>query len=194
MREHGKSVALGVLGVVLIGMTIAYAALQTNLNIGGTVSSPQVSWDVHITDFTKGTVVGTATGPTAAELTTGGHLSNTTISNIAIGLPSPGDSITYTFKIVNAGTIDAKLNAAPTGGFTCTDGKVCRDINYTLNCGAAASTANTVLYASNSGSTDEVSCTLTISREAASVSGDDQTYTSNDGAGTFSQSWTYVQN
>ena len=187
MKEHSKSIALAVLGVVLLGMTIAYAALQTNLSIGGTISSPQVSWDVHITNWSQSSTTGSPviTDPT---------ITNTSISGLGVSLPKPGDSVTYTFKIKNYGSIDAKLNAAPTGGFTCTGGKDCSDVTYTLNCGAAASTANTILYADNAGDTDEVSCTLTISRAAATATGANQTYTSHDGAGTFSQTWTYVQN
>ncbi|MBQ9024065.1 MAG: hypothetical protein IJ105_02450 [Bacilli bacterium] len=195
MRGNSKSVALAVLGVILVGMTIAYAALQTNLSISGSVQSPSVSWDVHIINFAKGTVVGSATGPTAEELTTGGHLNATAISDVAVNLPKPGDSITYSWDIVNAGTIDAKLTSAPTGGIRCTDGKNCNDITYNLACDTAASTANNVLYATNDGDTDTAHCTLVISRAAATVSQDaNQTYTSNDGAGTFNMAWTYVQN
>lgn len=186
MKGNTKNVTLAVLGVILLGMTIAYAALQTNLSINGTAQSPQVTWDVEIDGWTQSSISGspTITAPT---------ITGTSITGLGVNLTKPGQSVSYTFKIVNKGTIDAKLNAAPTGSFTCSTGKDCSDITYSLNCGAAATTAGTILYAQNSGTTDEVSCTLTISRAAGSQ-GADQTYTSNDGAGTFSKNWVYVQN
>ena len=186
MKGNNKNVVLAVLGVILLGMTIAYAALQTNLSINGTAQSPEVTWDVNIQNWSQTAISGspTITAPT---------ITSTSISNLGVNLTKPGQSVTYTFKIVNKGSIDAKLNATPTGGFTCNTGKNCSDITYTLSCGAAATTANTILYAQNAGDTDEVSCTLTISRSAG-IQGADQTYTSNDGAGTFSRNWVYVQN
>ena len=186
MKEHSKNIALAVLGVILLGMTIAYAALQTNLNINGSISSPQVTWDVEIENWSQTSISG---GPTITAPT----ITKTSITGLGVNLTKPGQSVAYAFDIVNKGSIDAKLNTAPTGGFTCNTGKNCSDITYTLSCDTAATTAGSILYASNDGDTDTAHCTLTISR-AAGTQGADQTYTSKDGAGTFSRSWTYVQN
>jgi len=186
MMEHKKTILLVALVIGIISMTIAFALLQTNLSISGTATSPPASWDVEIDGWTQSSIVG---GPTITAPT----ISKTSITGLGVNLTKPGQSVTYTFKIVNKGTIDAKLNAAPTGGFTCNSGKDCSDISYNLTCGAAATTANTVLYAQNAGDTDEVSCTLSISR-AAGTQAADSTYTSEDGAGTFNMNWTYVQN
>ena len=186
MQGNNKNVVLAVLGVILLGMTIAYAALQTNLSINGTAQSPEVTWNVKIDNWAQTSSSGnpTITAPT---------ITSTSITGLGVNLTKPGQSVTYGFDIINAGTIDAKLNAAPVGGFVCNSGKNCADISYKLSCDTAASTANTVLYAANDSSTDTAHCTLTISR-AAGTQGADQTYTSNDGAGTFSMAWTYVQN
>ena len=185
MNEHSKNIVLIVLGVVLIGITIAYDALQTNLNINGTAESPEVTWDINITNWSQTAKNGnpTITAPT---------ITNTSITGLGVNLTKPGQSVTYAFDIVNDGTIDAKLNST-TSGFTCNSGKICTDITYALNCAAAASTQNSILYASNNTNTDTAHCTLTISR-AAGTQASDQTYTSNDGAGTFNASWQYVQN
>ena len=144
MKEQGKSIALAVLGVILLGMTIAYAALQTNLNIGGTVNTPAVEWDVHFANFAEGTKNGSASGPSAATIEE--NTTATSISNLAISLPKPGDSISYTFKIVNNGTIDAKLNNY-SAGWTCDAGKDCSNITYNLTCGNNATSQNSILYA-----------------------------------------------
>ena len=187
MKEHGKSVALAVLGVILIGMTIAYAALQTNLNISGTAETSAVEWNVHFDNFAKGTVVGSATGPTAAEL--GSKVTATSITDLAITLPKPGDSITYTWDILNEGTIDAKLNSY-SAGWTCDTGKDCSHITYNLSCTNGGSTQNSILAKTNGTST----CTLTVSRKAATVTGANQTYSEAAASGVINATWQYVQN
>ena len=191
--KNSKNIILAVLGVILLGMTIAYAALQTNLNIGGSVDVPALDWDIHFSNFTKGTVVGSATGPTASELETGNYINATSISNLNISLPKPGDSISYTFNIVNAGTIDAKLNSY-SAGWACDSGKDCSHITYSLTCNNNATQQNSILYAANAGSTDEASCTLTVSRNAATVAGTSQTYSEAAAGGTINATWQYVQN
>ena len=188
MKENGKNIALAVLGVILLGITIAYAALQTNLNISGTVDAPAISWDVHFANFAKGTVVGSATGPTAAELNTGGYITNTSISHLAISLPKPGDSITYTWDIVNAGTINAKLNSY-SAGWTCDSGKDCSHITYDLTCTNGGATQNSTLAANNGTAT----CTLVVSRNAATAVGTNQTYSESAASGVINATWNYVQ-
>ena len=187
MKGNNKNVVLAVLGVILLGMTIAYASLQTNLNIGGTVDAPAVEWDVHFTNFAKGTVVGSATGPTAAEL--GNKVTATSISNLAISLPKPGDSITYTWDIVNTGSIDAKLNSY-SAGWTCDTGKDCTKISYQLSCTNGGSTQNSILVKTTGTST----CTLKVSRAEATVSGANQTYSDAAASGVINATWNYVQN
>ena len=191
MKEHSKSIILVSLGIVLFGMTVAFAALQTNLNIGGTVQTTAVEWNIHFSNFAQYSVTGSASGPSAETL-----LSNTTatsISNLAISLPKPGDSITYKFKIVNSGTINAKLNSY-SAGWTCDTGKDCSHITYSLTCTNNATVQDSILYASNSGDTDEASCTLTVSRNAATAAGTNQTYSEAAASGVINATWQYVQN
>ena len=190
MNSNKKNIALAVLGVILLGMTIAYAALQTNLSIGGSVNVPAVSWNVHFANFEKGTVTGSATGPSASELTSGGHLTATSISNLNISLPRPGDSITYTWDIVNEGSIEAKLNSY-SAGWTCDSGKDCSNITYNLTCTNGATTQNSTLAAT----TGSASCTLTVSRAEATASTDsNQTYSDSAASGSINATWNYVQN
>ena len=187
MRDQSKTIILAVLGVILLGITIAYAALQTNLSINGTANAAAVEWDVHITNFQRGTVVGSATGPTAAEL--GNKITATSISDLDINLPKPGDSITYTFNIVNVGNIDAKLNSY-NAGWTCDSGKDCSHITYTLTCTNNMTTQNSILV-KNTGTS---ACTLTVARNAATASGTNQTYSEPAASGTINATWQFVQN
>jgi len=187
MMEHKKTILLVALVIGIISMTIAFALLQTNLSISGTATSPRVTWDVEIDNWDQTSISSDAPTITAPTIT------GTSITGLGVNLTKPGQSVTYEFDIVNKGTIDAKLSAAPTGSFTCNSGKTCTDITYTLSCDTAATTQNSILYAANDGNTDTAHCTLTISRAAGSQESDG-TYTSSDGAGTFSRNWTYVQN
>lgn len=188
MNSNKKNIALAVLGVILLGMTIAYAALQTNLSIGGSVNAPAVSWNVHFTNFERGTVNDSATGPSASEL--GSKVTATSISDLAISLPKPGDSITYTWNIVNEGSIEAKLNSY-SAGWTCDSGKDCSNITYNLTCTNGATTQNSTLAAT----TGSASCTLTVSRADATASTDsNQTYSDSAASGVINATWNYVQN
>ena len=187
MSDRNKNIALIALGVVLIGMTIAYAALQTNLSIGGTASTTAVTWDVHIENWKQDSISTPAPTITAPTITA------TSITNLGVSLDKPGQSVVYSFDIVNKGTIDAKL-AAKTGGFTCTQTgqDACANISYNLNCGAGAQTANTDVLVKSTGTAH---CLLTISRKEATVSQDaNQKYTDTGSDGTFEATWQYVQN
>ena len=188
MKSHTKNIALAVLGVLLIGMTIAYAALKTNLSISGIANTPAVDWDIKITDWAE-------SSKSTGVVVEGPTITDTLITNLSITLPKPGDSIVYTFKLVNNGTIDAKLNSFD-GGFVCaqTGANTCSNIAYTLNCAKNATTVNSVLYAKNSGDTDEATCTLTIQNSEASVATGSTTYHKDAASGTFNANWLYIQN
>lgn len=186
MNSNKKSIALAVLGVILLGMTIAYAALQTNLSISGTANTPALDWDVKITSWNESSK---STGVTVTSPT----ITDTSITGLGITLPKPGDSVVYTFKLVNNGTIDAKLDSF-TGGFTCDQQSGCSNITYTLSCGNNATTQDSILYAKNNSDTDEASCTLTVQNNEATVASGSTTYHQNAASGSFNANWSYVQN
>ena len=139
-NERGKNILLGVLIVGLVSMTVAYAALQTQLKIGNNDTQVTVqggTWDVH---FSGGTT-NTTTGLTwAGTLGTAGApvLDNTLIKDIKINFDavavsgtSQAASATYDFNIVNGGSIAAKLGTYEPGTKSCT-GDWCSNITYSL--------------------------------------------------------------
>ena len=186
MKSHTKSIVLAVLGVILLGMSIAYASLRTNLSITGTANTPAIDWDIKITSFQESSK---SSGVTVVNPT----ITDTSITNLGITLPKPGDSVVYTFKIVNNGTIDAKLDSY-TGGFTCDQNGGCSNITYTLTCSNDATLDNSILHAKNDGNTDEASCTLTVQNNEATVSQGSTTYHQDASSGSFNANWSYVQN
>lgn len=134
MNNKIQNIVLGVLAVGLIGITVAYASLSQNLTINGTAKVAAATWDVHFEGMNAGTATGYATLPTTGKLAASG----TSVSGNIGTLKAPGDTITYTFDIVNAGDINAKLGSINIGTPTCTAtdsavaAKVCGNLTYTL--------------------------------------------------------------
>ena len=104
MKTITKNTLIGGLLAIVFVMAIGYAAFSTILNINGTASAA-VSWKVYIESITPGSTTGNAQNIDAS--VGDGNLSAVFQSN----LESPEDSITYTIKVVNKGSIDAKLES-----------------------------------------------------------------------------------
>lgn len=104
-KKRGLTVL--VLLLLLLCITVGYSVLSTTLNITGTSTIGSASWDVHFQNVsvTSGSVTATS-GPTIQT----GSLSTT----YTVTLPQPGDFFEFTVQVKNAGSIDAKLNNAPT--------------------------------------------------------------------------------
>lgn len=116
-----KTLSLVALVVAVLGLTVAFAALNAKLTIEGTASVSKASWDVHFANLTGPTVSGKASaGEITAENGKGIQAKATTILLPDMTLALPGDTITYTVDVVNAGTIDAKVTVIPTCSKTVT--------------------------------------------------------------------------
>lgn len=104
-RQKKRKVAVIIaLLLIVIGISVAFAAMQTVLSISGTAKvSP--GWDIHFESpsMTKSDTELVATAPTMSS-------DSLTLSNFAVTLRQPGDKVTYTFDVVNGGSADAKLD------------------------------------------------------------------------------------
>ena len=169
-RSNIKSLVLILLVVAIVGMSVAYALLSTTLTITGNTSLSAASWDIYFSNISAN-----ANGGATYTLPT---LSDTTLSDYEVVLTAPGDEVTFTFNIVNDGTIDAKITSLVKGTPSCsgvtgsttgtTDGPlVCNNITYSLeyaNTGSAVSINDTI----NAG--EEVTLALTLSYNANATS------------------------
>ena len=112
----------GTVGVMLIALVvisafgIAYAAFTQSLNIAGTATVKKSSWSVKMQNLQTYTKTGSATQVTAPTINAAG----TTLQTYNITLQKPGDSITYTFDVANAGDYNAKLTTLTISTPTCT--------------------------------------------------------------------------
>ena len=102
--------------IAVVGLSVAFAALNTTLTISGTSKLKQASWDINF-----GTPTGVLTSATArfVDMPVGGSVegaptvTGTTLSFNA-ELDVPGDYIEFTVPVNNDGTLDAILSTVTT--------------------------------------------------------------------------------
>ncbi len=114
-QRREKVLAVVSLIVSVICLSIAFAAMSTNLIINGDAALENSSWDIHFENLSEPKIVGTA-----KELKEP-SIDDTTIKNVSVSLKNPGDSVTYEFDIVNAGTTDAKSDGYILNGYDFSD-------------------------------------------------------------------------
>ena len=117
MNAQNKNILIGGLLAIVLVMAVGYAAFATQLNITGTASITS-NWDVHFDSASQvsGDVV-------AAKTFSGGSLPTGTLTygsgaapltaTVHADLNQPGDSVTFTLRIINAGSLNATA-ATPT--------------------------------------------------------------------------------
>ena len=104
---------IAVLVVAVLGLGIAFAAFSRNLTINGNGTIQSSAYRVVFEGLTNAgtldapTIVGTAQVVAAPTI----NSDATDISNYAVSLRSPGDSITYNFKIHNTGDYAASISS-----------------------------------------------------------------------------------
>ena len=163
-RNKRKLIIYGLLGVLML-TTVAYASLQTILNVSGTVVKKGNLWNIYFTNPSSASIVGTATG---------GSLNiQASKLDFSVSLYKPSDKVTYTVDIKNGGTIDAVLNSISLTGL---DTAKSNSLNYTvtysngstikegdtLNIGASGTIKITVEFDSNATSIPESDVNLTF--------------------------------
>ncbi len=132
---------------VIVGITVAYAALSTTLTVTSSkVTQNALTWNVGFTGTSATASVGgtSATGRTCGTAT----ITSSTVTVADTTLSKPDDSCTYTLTVKNSGTISAKLSSiTPTAPSSTTCGTanggklICGNISYTL----ASNTSGTTL-------------------------------------------------
>ena len=162
-----------ILGVVIVGLFafvgIVWAAFTTQLEINGAAKVEKQGWDIHFANLADVVLGGTATETTEPSIDS----ESTTIGDYKFNFKTPGDSGSYTFDIVNAGTFGAKLSTLTNTDFVCTDSdgsttsdaakNVCKNLSYELKYTSAGTelSTNDTLKAG-----DSVSVTLTVIYDA----------------------------
>lgn len=134
--RNGRVIAIAALLLSVIGISIGYSAMSTKLNINGTATMNTAKWSIKLANLSDPVVEGNA------EVLAAPQLSDTSIQTYKVKLTKPGDSVTYTFDVINGsdnmnailGTF-AKPNPVCTGlgENSETDAStVCSNLVYTL--------------------------------------------------------------
>lgn len=107
----------------VFGLTVAYAALSTTLNISGSASVNSSNWSFLVKETATSVIesqVGDSYGGLVkdnyiyygnANLTTKGTISGTSITNIGYSFTTPGDELCVFYDFTNTGTIPAILSS-----------------------------------------------------------------------------------
>jgi hypothetical protein len=173
-KDRGfRVLAIVAICIAIVGLSIGYAALQTTLTITTKATTKAATWSVKFANLGTPTLTGKAAVNTAAAIS-----GDSTTITIDVNLFQPSDAAVYTFDVTNDGTIDAKLNAAPT--IT----GIAAPVLYTLTyADGTAIAANDTL---NAGITKNLKLTVTYDPSATTV-------TSTDVAHTITATMLYVQ-
>ena len=130
-QREMRIITVVALCVAVICLSVAYASMNQSLKVAGNAQMRKADWNIHFANMNASTTgVATYTMPS---------VSDTTLSNFGVVLNKPGDSVTFTFDIVNDGSINAVLGTLTKGKPICDsltsdkDAKiVCDNITYTL--------------------------------------------------------------
>lgn len=120
--KGNKSFVVIAILLLVVGISIGYAALSATLNITGNTTIGKATWDVHFENLNE--TAGSVTAVTPAAIDAG----KTNIT-YAVTLTQPGDFYEFTVDFKNGGTIPAKVAATPTLAGLSEDQKAY--INYT---------------------------------------------------------------
>ncbi len=110
MKNKNKKIIVYVCLLILC-ISIGYAALSTTLNITGESSIKSAKWDIHFDNLVVDSASVSATSPATI------NQSKNTI-DYTVKLPNPGDSYSFTVEVVNAGTIDAMVSVVSNTGLS----------------------------------------------------------------------------
>ena len=119
MRDKKIEIIILVIIILsLVGIGIAFAAFSQTLTINGTGTVESSSWSVVFEGADGSNTIGAPTlVGTATEVTRPTIKNNSTeISTYEVTLKSPGDSVTYNFKIHNKGDYAANLSSLTISG------------------------------------------------------------------------------
>ena len=144
---------------------VVYAAYTQSLNINGTANVKANSWKIRFANLQEVELTGEAQEIVKPKL----NENATTIGDYSVLISKPGDSIKYTFDIVNEGTFNAKGIEPIIGQVTCTGtgdnaetdaANVCKHLTYKWSIPESAKVNDEVVL--NAGATiKNVSVTLT---------------------------------
>lgn len=138
MKKNKSKLIIALVLLLMVFTSIGYAALSTTLNISGTANVAKAGWSLYFTNIavTSGSVAAT-TAPAVSGTTT-------TSLTYAVSLTKPGDFYEFKVDVKNAGTLAAKLSAAPSLSGVSTAQDVYINYTVTYSDGTAVKAGDTI--------------------------------------------------
>ena len=178
MTDKTRNILIGILIVGLVSMTIVYAALSQTLSVSGSgrVQAGTATWNVHFSNLGVAHTSGTAVIGHDLEIT-----GSNSLGNLEAVFSAKGDSIYYTFDIVNSGELPAKisnvvypnLNTANYTNGSQEDQNIMKpNVQYSLTYTSSGNPVN-VNDVINSGQTVNITFTVTYKSSASSTPDND---------------------
>lgn len=136
-NKDWKLAMIALLIVSSVAITIGYASFSQILTINGEATVEKSTWKIGFENLSSAILIGTAEEVTHPSISSGG----TDIGSYNVNFTTPGDSVSYTFDVVNSGTFDAKLSSITIPVPVCTGSgdnaaadaaNVCNHLVYTL--------------------------------------------------------------
>lgn len=109
-----KYIVFSCISLLVFITTVVYAAISSNFSVSGSVNKKGNTWNIKFTNLDIDSVTGSAKSESAKVVQTD---SGVDMINVSASLTQPGDSVTYTFTVNNAGTLDAKLSSYDVSDF-----------------------------------------------------------------------------
>ena len=123
LQKNTGKILIAIAIVLLLAISIGYAALSTTLTINGTANIAANSWLIYFTNVQVKTGSSTAT-----QVPTTSGTSTTTLT-WAVNLQTPGDYYEYNVDVKNDGTIDAMIGSLSNTSLNTNQAKY---LNYTV--------------------------------------------------------------
>ena len=155
----------------VFGLTVAYAALSSTLNISGSAQVASSEWDISIEKYALSDHLGDSyefacSGDVIcndncmlvgnASIVKSPVLTNTSIKDFSFSGSLPGDGVLYLYKVVNNGTIPAKLESI--NYLTPTYSGTESDIEWLNNNAAMIASLGSDVYEEDSMQVGEILC------------------------------------
>ena len=117
IKNHTKQKFIALAVLLILAISVGYAALSTTLTINGTANIASNSWLIYFTNVqvTTGSVTATTTPTTSG--------TSTTTLTWAVNLQTPGDYYEYNVDVKNDGTIDAMIGSLSNTSLTTNQAK-----------------------------------------------------------------------
>ncbi len=150
-NKNFKTIMIIAIVAIIAVVGVGYAALSTDLIIGGSATVKSSSWKVRFLAVSDANPTGKATQITKPVLSS----NDTHIGDYVVQLSRPGDSIYYIAEVKNEGNIDAAVSSVTVDTPQCTGNganaaqdasNVCDNLTYTLTYsdGSAINTGDVV--------------------------------------------------